>query len=258
MPVYTCYDMIPDCQRGKIEGWQFLVARFVPPLRRMAHHYRGSESHVRRLLQDLADSRLSGWQAMPEREFLYNLRDPLLQVIEYRANRAGVLDADFISEVFEPLTAIERQLAWFEVLEYNTDQAAFFFRMSAENAAAIQNKARELLRARMDDWTRTALHDNAANLTESVRARKPESPVAAKVYFDWIDGRLTWRARQETEAKVIESWYELDALCRVREADEFLRGIEPLPPDEVAEHLKSLGFEPKPSKGGLFRWLAKA
>lgn len=240
MSVYTSYDMVIDCQAGKPEGWQYLVQRFVPALRVMAQHYGGGEAAVARLIQ--AGHRLEGFQPEPERQVLIHLRRLLLQECGWTGGQARTLDLETLAEALEPLTAVERQLAWFETMDYTSQEAAQFLHVSEETGAKAWQKAREALRAKLDHWTVTLLKENGGNLAAEARAKVPAEPVPARVHLDLIDGRLTWRDRTDVDHHLTATWFEIDHLCRVREADEALRHAVTLTDEETAAYMRRLNL----------------
>jgi hypothetical protein len=48
-----------------------------------------------------------------------------------------------------------------------------------------------------------------------------------------IDGRATWRGREEMESHVKGCWHCLDRYCRLLEVVDVLRGSKPLPDIEA-------------------------
>lgn len=255
MSVYTSYDMVMDCQAGKPEGWQYLVQRFVPALGVLARHYGGGEETVARLIQRV--HRLEGFEPSPEREALFHLCPLLLKECGWEGGQARTLELAGLAEALEPLTAVERQLAWFETMDYGSRDAAGFLHVSEETGAKAWQKAGEALRAKLDHWTMTLLRENGGNLASEVRAQVPAEPVPVRVHVDLIDGRLTWRDRKEVDRKLVASWYEIDRLCRVREADEALRHAVTLTAEDTTAYLLRLNFPLPPAKTNWLKRLAR-
>lgn len=248
MSVYTCYDMVADCQAAKPEGWMFFAQRIVPALRLMARHYNLGEDAVRRFVTkpDL----LRDAVPMPERELLTHQREALLSAGGYAGGKAGTLELETVAEAFAELTLVERQIAWLDTFEYSTAEAAWLLRASEETAAKARAKAGDALRAKLDSWTATMLRDNGSLLGAEARATKPAEASSLRICYDLIDGRLTWRDRADFDHRLQESWWEIDQLCRAREADEALRASKNLTEDEAFEFLSSLklpGRKPKKS-----------
>ena len=63
-------------------------------------------------------------------------------------------------------------------------------------------------------------------------------------YLDLLDGRLTWQSRSQIERQMTTSWYEVDRLCQVREADEAVAQTRPLEDAEAAPYYAMLGVAP--------------
>ena len=256
MSVYTCYDMVVDCKAAKPEGWMFFAQRIVPALRLLARHYKLGEEAVHRFVTkpDL----FRDATPMPEREFLTHQREALLAAGGYQGGKAGTLELETVAEAFAELTTVERQIAWLETLEYSTAEAAWLLRASEETAAKARTKAGDALRAKLDSWTATILRDNGALLGAEARAVTPNEPTTLRVCYDLIDGRLTWRDRAEFEHRLQNSWWEIDQLCRAREADEALRASQNLTEDEAHEFLTNLKLPSKKPKKSWLSMLARS
>jgi hypothetical protein len=254
--IYTAFDMVMDIRAGKPEGWRYFVDRLVPALCLMARHYGGSEATIQSLLPTLG--RLETVEPRPEREVLVALREFVLaQIPTAPGHSAAELDFDAFVQALAELTPVEKQLVWFEALHYNTDQAAFMMRVSPETGARAQEKGRELLRTNLDHWTRTIIRDNGVALVAQARARVPAEPVALSRYMNFIDGHASWRERHDLDHSLSESWYEIDLLCRAREADEFLRQAASHPVADATAWLGLVGVQPPKPKKGLFALLAR-
>jgi hypothetical protein len=49
--IYTCYEMIRDCRENRAEGWRYFIRNYVPVLRKLIAHYKGSgEAALERVL----------------------------------------------------------------------------------------------------------------------------------------------------------------------------------------------------------------
>jgi hypothetical protein len=66
---------------------------------------------------------------------------------------------------------------------------------------------------------------------------------AAKVFLDVLDGRTPWHGREELERHVTACWPCIDHFCRLAEAVELLRGVEPMAEGDMAPYLKLLDVE---------------
>ncbi|MCC6586986.1 MAG: hypothetical protein IT168_09870 [Bryobacterales bacterium] len=256
MSVYTCYDMVADCQAAKHEGWMFFAQRMVPALRLLARHYKLGEEAVRRFVT--APEVFRNATPMPEREFLTQQREALLAAGGYQGGKAGTLDLKTVAEAFSELTTVERQIAWLETLEYSTAEAAWLLRASEQTAVNARRKAGDALRAKLDSWTANILWENGSALGGEARAAAPAEATTLRVCYDLIDGRLTWRDRAEFEHRLQNSWWEIDQLCRAREADEALRASKNLTEDEAYEFLSSLKLPSKKPKKSWLSMLARS
>ncbi len=242
MSIYTCFDMIPDCKANKPEGWLYLVRMFAPPLRRLVESYGGGEEQFRALLAGLRD--FPDIPPAVEREFLLGMRPRILDAAGWKPRDAGTLDLETFIEALEELTALERQAVWFETFPYPPAKAALMTRMSEDTHTKARERAAELLRVKLDNWTATIVRDNAAGLSEAVRAAIPAQPTPFRSYIDVIDGRMTWATRVAVARGLAGSWYEVDHFCRVREADAAIRDTKPLDHAAAEPWLAIFGVRP--------------
>ncbi len=254
MAVYTCIEMIRDCRDGKAAGWAYFVRRFVPFCRGMARHYLADPSrcddvvvNVLRALRDPAAGFFLLPEAIVERELILALRAPVLEAVrreQLPREPEVAVDLETVSAALEPLSILERQMVWLETMAYDAPRTSVLMRVSPETVGKVRDKAAELLRAKMDHWTRTLLGENGAALGEAAKAAQPEPPpVTVKVLLDAIDGRITWSDRQQMERALAGSWPAIDLFCRVREADQVLREAKALAEPEVDAILHLLGVE---------------
>ena len=100
------------------------------------------------------------------------------------------------------------------------------------SAADAEYGLRSRREPRASGWTHDIIARNRESLAAEARAAVPASPVEQRHYFEIIDGRMTWQNRVPIEQALLASWYEVDAFCRVREADAAMREAPPL--DEAA------------------------
>ncbi len=261
MAVYTCFDMVRDCREGKPSGWTYFVRTFVAPLTAMTRHYsRGPErgrEMVERILEDLRRRENSVWtqDAIGERGFLALVRPLVVDAAGWATEDPAVpLDLATLESALEPLTVVERQIAWFGAMGYDDGAASVIMRVSPETAGKVRERAAELLRARMDHWTRTVVESNGPSLQREALAARPEQPIGVRDFLDVLDGRITWAQHQKLDGQLAASWHEIDHFCRIREADHWMRVTPPLDAAEAAAWLRAVGVEPaKPS--WLKRWL---
>jgi len=246
--VYTTFDMIADCRAARPAAWIHFVTHFLPPCRRLLTHYGGDEASLRDFFTRCKQA-LPAMEPAPERLLLTRLRPLLLEAAGYpQRPPAAPPDLEAFTTAFADLSILERQMVWTDTMDYEPAPAAALLRASEETVRKTRDKAADLLRSHMDSWTRTILRDSGPALGDAVRAAPPEEPVAFRDYIEIIDGRLTWQNRYPVEQKLAQSWFEIDHLCRIREADEAIHSSQPLPLADAEPYLALLGVQPeKPS-----------
>jgi len=262
--IYTCYEMIQDCRANRPEGWTYFLANCVPAMRRLLAHYfpdrAGDRGLIERVLKTLcrADSTLfQSLDPAPERAFVAELRQRLLSVVE--ADRASLapeisIELEALGTALEPLTVTEKLVVWFETMRYGDADTARMLRMSVETAAKIRARGAESIRGSVDRWSRTLLADNGHLLGPAAAAASTKDCLPPKAFFDVIDGRTTWRGREEMEQHVKSCWHCLDHYCRLLEVVGVLRDAKPLAEDEVEPYKRLLGIEAP--KRGFWKRLA--
>lgn len=253
--IYTCYEMIRDCRAGLPEGWTYFLAQYVPVIRRLLAHYfperAGDRALIDRVLTELHQSDASLFQSLdpaPERAFVSELRQAVLGAVE--AGRASPapeipLDLETLGTALEPLTLTEKLAAWFETMRYPSGDAARMLRMSPPTAEKIRSRAAELIRASVDRWSAGLLAANGLALGRAASALSTNDCLPAKVFFDVIDGRATWRGREEMERHVRTCWHCLDHFCRLLEVVDMLRGAQPLDAAELEVYQRLLDIQPR-------------
>ena len=240
--VYTSYEMIRDCRADKAEGWSYLVTNYVAVIQKLTAQYGGDPDAVLKTLRDPKSSLFQTMSPAPERWFIAELR----QAITAAAPAATVADLDLatVADAFEPLTLVEKQAAWFETMHFTPARTAEALRMSAATVTKIRERAEELLRGKLDTWHRGMLAANGRALgLEAARAATKDCP-PAKTFLDILDGRSTWRGREELELHVRNCWHCIDHFCRMAEVVEILREVKPLTDSEAAPFKKLLGIAP--------------
>src|SRR5271157_4474559 len=106
--IYTCYEMIRDCRADKPEGWSYLIANYVPLIRKLLAHYegQGDSGVLERVLLAARQPESSLFQSLepaPERWFLAELRQRV--VAELSDPRPEIeVDLETVAAAFEPLT----------------------------------------------------------------------------------------------------------------------------------------------------------
>jgi len=247
LAIYTCFDMIVDCREGNPEGWRYFVRSFVAALRRLFSHYGGGDEHIFQLIERLADRAngpLRAMQPMTQREFLDALR-PLVLELTAKPTQGTSPDLSLVQEALAPLTAIERQTAWFETFGYPAQEAARIMRMSPETALKLRARTDELLRSKLDDWTAGILATHGRALGAEVEQQPAETQLVYRDFFDVMDGRNSWQHRTMFERTLEESWFEVHRACRIREADDALAQAHPLDNAAAQPILDRLGIEPE-------------
>jgi len=245
--------MIRDCRGGRPEGWSYFLTQYVPVIRGLLAHYFSEratdQALIERVLLNLRHSESSLFQSLdpaPERAFVAELRQRVLSAVE--ADRASAapevtIEIDVLGRALEPLTLTEKLAVWFETMRYGDADTGRMLRMSALTAEKIRARTAELVRGAMDAWRSTLLADNGPLLGQAVGTQSTRDCLPAKAFFDVIDGRATWRGREEMERHVKGCWHCLDHYCRLLEVVDVLRGSKPLPAAEAAGYQRLLGIE---------------
>jgi hypothetical protein len=255
--IYTCYEMIQDCRAGRPEGWAYFVRQYVPVIQRqLAHYFPERESDgalIERVLAALhrPESRL--FQALdpaPERAFVAELRQRVLGAVE--ADRASAtaevaIDLETLGSALEPFTLTEKLVVWLETMRYSDEDAARMLRMSPQTVEKVRSRAAELVRGSVDCWRRSLLGENGPLLGRAAAGQSTKDCLPAKAFFDVIDGRTTWRGREEMERHVRGCWHCLDHFSRLLEAVDVLRVSRPLGEREAEAYQRLLGL-PAPKR----------
>lgn len=251
--IYTCYEMIRDCRTGRPEGWSYFLTQYVPVVQVFLKHYfperAGDRALIERVLVKLRQPESSLFQSLdpaPERAFVASLRQHLLNAVE--ADHASAppdvsIDIDALGAALESLTLTEKLAIWFETMRYGPRDSGRMLRMSPETAERIRARGAELIRAGVDSWRTTLLADNGSLLGRTAGAASTNDCLPAKAFFDVIDGRATWRGREEMERHVKGCWHCLDHYCRLLEVVDVLRASPPLPEAEAENYKRLLGIE---------------
>jgi hypothetical protein len=258
--IYTCYEMIRDCRAGRAEGWSYFVAHYVPVARKLLAHYGAGldgEAVLKRVLlavRQPEDSLFQSLDPAPERWFLAQLRQKVVAELAPPAAAIG-LDLDTVAGALEPLTLVEKQTVWLETMLYPPDQAGVLLRMAPSTVERIRAKAADLIRGKADSWSSTLLAANGFALGRAAAAAAEAECLPPKPFLDLLDGRTTWRGRDEMERHVTRCWHCIDHYCRLVEVVELQRGNQPLTDAEAEPFGNLLGIAPK--RRPLWkRWLA--
>jgi hypothetical protein len=244
--------MVRDCRDDRPEGWSHFLANYVPVLRKILAHYLpagagdGLLERVLIALHQPQSSLFASPDPAPERWFVAELRQKALaeaEALEPGSKPEIAIDLETLGAALEPLTVVEKQTVWLETMRYPPQPTGTLLRMEPSTVEKIRDKAAELIRSKADAWRRTLLPDNGAHLGRAAAESSTKECLPAKAFLDVLDGRTTWRGREEMERHVTGCWHCIDHFCRMMEVVELLRGGEPLPPLDVERYRKLLGVE---------------
>jgi len=253
--IYTCFDMIRDCRADRAEGWSYFVANYVPAARALLEHYGGAALLERVLvaLRRPESSLFASLDPSPERSFLAELRQHVLAELD-APPPAITLELEAVAAALEPLTVTEKQAAWLETMRYSHADSAAMLRMAPETVGKVRDRAAELLRGKVDAWNRDLLAANGLALGRAAAAAAGKDCLPARAFLDVLDGRATWRDREEMERHVNRCWHCIDHFCRVAEVNELRRRSQPLADAEAEPFRKLLGV-PEAKRSAWKRWL---
>jgi hypothetical protein len=261
--IYTCYEMIRDCREDKAEGWRHFITHYVPILRKLAAHYdpapAQSADTVRAIERVLTAQRQPGsslFQSLdpaPERWFVAQLRQKL--VAELPAPPPDIeIELETVAQAFAPLTMTEKLAAWIETMRYSDAETGAMLRMAPVTVGKIRERSADLLRGQVDAWRRTLLAENGRALGVAAAAASGKDCLSPKVFLDVLDGRATWRGREQMEQHAAACLHCIDHFARLAEVIEVLRGIVPLDEAGSAPLMDLLGVQK--SRTGLWKRLA--
>ena len=248
--IYTCYEMVRDCRADKPEGWSYFIAQYVPVVRKLLAHY-GNPADLDRVLLALKkpeSSLFASLEPAPERWFVAELRQKVLAELPVRDAEIEIA-VETVADAFQPLTVTEKQAAWLETMCYTADQTGAMLRMAPKTVEKIRERASELIRGKVDAWRRSLLADNGAALGRAAAAASTKDCLPAKAFLDVLDGRTTWRGREEMEQHVLGCFHCIDHFCRMVEVIELLRGLKPLTAEEAEPFRRLLGVQVKKASG---------
>jgi hypothetical protein len=250
--IYTCYEMIRDCRAAKPEGWRYFIANYVPVMRKLLAHYDPALANgpdaagfIVRLLVAQRQPGSNLFQSLdpaPERWFVARLRQNLVAELSPGTPEIEI-DLETAAAAFGPLTMTEKLAAWIETMRYNSAETGAMLRMAPQTVEKIRDRAAELLRGQVDAWRRTLLAENGNRLGLAAAALSGKDCLPPKVFLDVLDGRATWRGREQMEFHVAGCWHCIDHFARMAEVIELLRGIVPLEESEAAPFTQLLGVE---------------
>jgi hypothetical protein len=240
--IYTCYEMIRDCRANKPEGWRYFVSTYVPVIRKLLAHYGADPAALEKVLRCVRKPESSLFQSLepaPERWFVAELRQTIMAQTAPPASVAP-LDLESLSPALEPLTLVEKQVAWLESMRYTPAETGVHLRMAPKTAEKIRGKVADLIRGHVDSWSSTMLAESGRSLGTEALVLKGEECLTAKTFLDLLDGRTTWQGRDQLERHVTRCWHCIDYYCRLVETVEVLRGNQPIGEAEAAPLLELL------------------
>jgi len=242
--IYTCYEMVRDCRADLPEGWSYFAANYVPAIRKLLAHY-GSDDPalLERLLLTIRDPQSSLFQSIepaPERWLVAELRQKALAQLAAPDPEIAI-DLETVADALQPLTMVEKQAAWIETMRYSAPETGAMLRVAPQTVEKIRDRAAELVRQKVDAWRRSLLAENGPQLGRAAAASGGQDCLTVKTFLDIIDGRMTWRGREELERHVTGCWHCIDHFCRMLEVVELLRGTQPLSEEEAKPFRTLLG-----------------
>ena len=259
--IYTCYEMIRDCRAGRAEGWRFFIASYVPVIRKLLAHYQPGgqvdQAALERVLVAVHRPESALFQSLepsPERWFVAQLRQEVLEQLPADAP-ATAIDLETVAAALEPLTLVEKQVAWLETMLYQPAETGVLLRMAPSTAEKIRGKVADLIRGKVDSWSGTILSENGRSLGREAVTAAGADCLPPKTFLDMLDGRTTWQGRGELERHVTRCWHCIDHFCRLVEVVEVLRGNQALSDVEAAPFCELLGV-PTGTPPAWKRWLA--
>lgn len=257
--IYTCYEMVKDCRADKPEGWSYFIAHYVPAIRKMLQQYRAADLRVEDVLIRLRKPESSLFQSLepaPERWFVAELRQLVVAQIE-RPPAEIPLYLETVAAALEPLTVVEKQVAWLESMGYTAAQTGVMMRMAAPTVEKIRSRSAELIRGASDAWRPSVMSDNGFALGREASAAGSQDCLPVRDFLDVLDGRTTWPQRDQMTRHVTACWHCIDHFCRMVEVLELLRGLKPLSDAEAEPYRKLLGVAKVKQRSSWTRLLGR-
>jgi len=256
--VYTCFDMIRDCQADRPAGWSYFITNYVPAIRKLVQHYRpekgGSIDDVLAAIRNPGTKGANLFASVtpaPEREFLSELRQRVLELLDASSPVAApevAIGLETLTAALEPLSFLEKQAVWLETMRYASAEAGTLLRSGAAAVEKMRENAAGRIRAQVDHWRLTLLAENGRQLGREAQA-VTAACLPAKAFLDLLDGRTTWRGREDMERHVRGCWHCIDHYCRLLEAAEWVRRAQPLSEREAEPFRKLLSIEAEKRAG---------
>jgi hypothetical protein len=246
--IYTCFEMIRDCRENRPEGWSYFIANYVPVVQKLIGHYRpGFGNTLDQVLVSICspESNLfAGMDPVAERPFVAELRQQLLDVLDRMVPQKEpdiAIDLETLTGAVGDLTLLEKQAVWFETMHYPPGDTGTFLRTASSTIEKIRDKAAAGIRAKADGWRVMVLAENGRQLGREAAKGTPQC-LPQKAFLDVLDGRATWRGRDELERHVSGCWHCVDHFCRMMEVLKLLRQVQPLSEAESESFRRRLGL----------------
>jgi len=253
--IYTCYEMVRDCRADLPAGWTHFISYYVPVIRRILAQYAPDQAGDPKLLERVLlairtpeSSMFHSVEPAPERWFVAELRQKVLAELTPPAAELAI-DLEAVSAALEPFTMTERQAVWFDTMHYAPAETGPMLRISAQTVEKVRERAAELIRGKVDSWSRTLLAENGAALGREALAAHTAYCLSAKSFLDVIEGRTVWRDRELMDQHLRKCWHCVDHFCRLVEVNEWLRGSQPLSPAEAESFCRLLGVAAPKASG---------
>jgi hypothetical protein len=247
--IYTCYEMIRDCRENRCEGWEYFLSNYVPVIRRLLEHYAPGQAERLEPVLLALHRRDSGifhsLDPLPERQFVAVLRQRVLGELTFPPSD-GLLSLEDVAAALEPFTFLEKQAVWTETMRYTAAQAGPLLRMAPETIEKVRSRAEDELRTRLHSWRRGMLLESGIALGRQVAKTGTKECPVSKIFLDVLDGRTTWRIREELELHAGRCLYCVDHFCRLIEVMELLKRNQPLAQEDLEPFRKLLGIQAKP------------
>jgi hypothetical protein len=245
--VYTCFEMIRDCRADLPVGWRYFAVNYVPLIRRLLTHYaEDSDALLERVVLSLRRPDATLFQSLdpsPERWFVAQLRQAVLAQLPM-PNPAITIDLATVADALSPLTNIERQAAWFETMRYDHKITGAMMKISPETVEKVRGRSAELIRGKVDSWTRTLLAENGLALgREAAALEVTKDCLESRAFLDVLDGKTTWRNKELLAEQSNRCWHCLDHLARMVEVVGMLRTRQPLEDADAARYRKLVGVQ---------------
>src|SRR5262249_44654084 len=128
-------------------------------------------------------------------------------------------------------------------------ESGAMLRMAPATVGKIRERAAGLIRGTVDSWNQSILPDNGLSLGRAAAAGATKECLSPKAFLDVLDGRNTWRDREDLERHVTARWHCVAHFGGMAEVIDLVRGAQPLSTVEVEPYNRLLGIRPERSSG---------